>query len=221
MISESKLLNYIGQLRVYSLLDFIIFGTALTRDIPAIIAMTSLWCSGILYLEYVHKDHLRLPVSFFAPLILFLASFMYLPFQIPLLCGFFSFLYAKKKHNTFMGVTAPFWRACINSILALFFKPPLAPLVFALFFTRNLLADFRDTQCDKNQGSTTLPLILGFKKEYRWAFYAHCLGVAVCTAIWFRYSFLDARLLMPILLMQVFIYPLTPRAGLPGYLNPA
>ena len=214
-----NILNYIGQLRIYSLLDFIVFSTALTNNISTIIAMTSLWCSFVLYLEYIHKDHLRLPVSFLAPLTLFIIPFFFLPFWIPLLFGLFSFLYTKKKHSQFFGITAPLWRACINATLTIAFNPALTLITVLIIFTRNFIADFRDAHYDKNNGTITLPVFLGYKKNAQWVFFAHPLSVMLSTLVWFHYSFINTSTLCLILFTQAIVYVITPRASTPAYLN--
>lgn len=131
----------------------------------------------------------------------------------------FSYFYTNKKKNKFWGASAPLWRASQNGIIAFGLNSQIAILVFVLIFIRNLIADFRDASDDEKRNIETIPVLLGINKNQVWAFYIHISFVIGTTIVWFSYSFLDIRLLLPIIILQLISYPLTPRLSNPKYLN--
>ena len=82
-----------------------------------------------------------------------------------------------------------------------------------------MVADFRDAYDDEKRNIKTVPVLLGINKNQIWAFYIHIFLVIGMTIIWFNYSFLDIRLLLPIIILQLISYPLTPRLSNPKYLD--
>lgn len=213
------ILNYVGQLRIYSFLDLLVLATALTRDLYVISGIGFLWLSFLLYLESRHNDKPRLLVNEYLWSIPFILALFMLPPWVCLSFAIFSYLYTNKKSGKFFGATSPFWRASQNGVLALGLNPSIAGLVFVLIFVRNLIGDFRDAKSDKQRGIETLPVLIGVQRNQVWAFYAHMLFVIATTIIWFHFSFLDIRLLLPIILLQFISYPLTPRLSNPKYLD--
>jgi 4-hydroxybenzoate polyprenyltransferase len=214
-----SILNYAGQVRIYSFLDLIVLATALSRNVNVIIGIGLLWLSFLLYLEGVHKDELRLRIGEYFWAIPFFLSLFLLHFWVCLGFAVFSYLYTNKKKNKFFGISAPLWRGLQDGIIAFGFNPQIAILVFGLIFLRNLVADFRDAFDDKQRKINTIPVLLGVSKNQIWAFYAHIFLVITTTIIWFQYSFLDTRLILPIVILQLITYPLTPRLSNPKYLN--
>lgn len=214
-----SILNYFGQLRLYSFLDILVFATALTRDSYTIFGIGLLWLSFLLYLESKHNDQPRLRINKFLWLVPFFASIFLVPIYVCLGFALVSYCYTKKKQNGFFGVSAPLWRGLQNGIIAIVFNFQLAILAFALTFIRNLIGDFRDAHDDKERGIKTIPVILGVNKNQIWSFYAHILFVIMTTLVWFHFSFLDKNLILPIILLQLISYPLTPRLSNPKYLD--
>ena len=218
-MSSKTLLNYFGQLRLYSFLDLVIFATALTSNLNSILGISFLWLSFLFYLESRHNDELRLKVHNHLWLIPFGISLFLIPVWVCVGFALFSYLYTEKKKNKFFGITAPLWRALQNAIIAFGFKPQIALLVFVLIFIRNLIADFRDVHDDKQRNIQTIPVLLGLMKNQPWAFYVHIFLVIGNTLVWFHYSFLDIRFLLPIIILQLISYPLTPRLSNPRHLD--
>ncbi|MBI4359772.1 MAG: hypothetical protein HY564_01590 [Candidatus Jacksonbacteria bacterium] len=214
-----SILNYFGQLRLYSFLDLLVFSTALTRDINTISGIGLLWLSFLLYLESRHNDNLRLRINTYLWLAPFIVSLFLVPIWTALGFVFVSYLYTKKKENGICGISAPLWRGLQNGIIAAGFNFQLAILAFVLTFIRNLIGDFRDVNNDKERGGKTIPIVLGVKKNQAWSFYAHIFLVIATTIVWFNFSFLQKSLIMPIILLQLISYPLTPRLSNPKYLN--
>ena len=112
-----SILNYFGQLRLYSFLDIIILATALTKNLNAIIGITILWLSFLLYLESRHKDEPRLKVNQYLWLAPFLLSLILLPIWICLGFALFSYLYTNKKKNKFPIYLASLLRAYLHKLI--------------------------------------------------------------------------------------------------------
>lgn len=214
-----KLLNYFGQLRVYSLLDVVVFATALTADRKEVLGVVLVWMGFIFYLEGVHKDRLRSMVNPLVWLVFFVPSVFLLPVYAPVLFMIFGVFYTNKKRGKFWGATSIFWRAAQNFILALPFSVFLAVLAFVLTALRNLVGDFRDAASDVESKASTLPVLLGAKRNQVWAFYAHLGLVMLATIIWFQFSYLPSAVMWPVIILEIVTYPLTPRESNPGYLN--
>lgn len=214
-----KWLNYVGQLRIYSLVDLVVFATALTRNPHYIAGITLLWVSFLLYLEAQHQDRLRLKVRNIFWVIVYLPTFFLLPLQVPILFAALSIVYTLKKKHPFFGLTSPVWRGLQNFSLAWFISPTLAAPALFLITVRNLIGDFRDTGDDRENNQTTIPIALGFKKNQQWAFYAHMLMVPLTTYFWLTHSFVSLGLLPVFIVAEVLSYPLTPRSSNPKYLN--
>jgi len=214
-----KILNYIGQMRIYSLLDLIIFAFALTRDREFIVGIILLWIGFLLLLEGTHKDRMRSPINCFLWIVFLVPALFLLPVGAPILFMLFGYLYILKKRNKFFGTTSFLWRGLQNFSLAFLFNPPLAALAFVLTAGRNLIGDLRDAGSDARDGVRTIPVRFGLKENQYWAFYGHMLAVVFTTAVWFHFSQLSFSLFWPIAFLEIVSYPLTPRASTPAYLN--
>ena len=214
-----KVLNYFGQIRLYSLIDVFVFATALSRNTQYIFGVVLLWLSFLLYLEAQHKDRLRLRVKNIAWVITYIPTLFLLPIQIAIAFGVLGVIYAMKKKVKFIGLTSPIWRGAQNFVIAFFLNPTLAAVAFVLVAFRNLMGDFRDVRDDREDNMKTIPIILGFTKNQHWAFYGHLIFVLVTTYTWLQDSFLDKAWLIPILVLQVLVYPITPRSSNPAYLS--
>lgn len=213
------ILNYLGQLRLYSFLDLLIFATALTHDPKIIAGIGLLWLSFLLYLEIRHKDAHRLEINWFMWLVPFTLALLWVPFWVVIGFAVVSYSYTNKKKNLFFGVTSPFWRGLQNGLLAAAFDLRLALLAFVLTVIRNLIGDLRDVHDDKVRGVKTIPVAFGLIRNQTWAFYGHLIFTIFTTLIWFNFSFLNTVLIIPIILIQIASYPLTPRLSNPKYLD--
>jgi hypothetical protein len=212
-------LNYTGQLRIYSFVDLLVFATAFTRDLSVISGIALLWISFLVYLENRHHDPLRLPIYRYAWLFPYIFSITLLPELTWLTFSLFSYLYTKKVEGGIWSISAPFWRGLQTGALAFQFDVHLAVLAFVLIFIRNIIGDVRDASTDKQRGIITIPVVYGAHKNHPWAFYAHILFTITTTIIWFQFSFLDHRLILPTAILQLVLYPLTPRVSNPKYLQ--
>ena len=219
MSKLKAVLNYTGQLRLYSFLDLFIFATALTTDWATIGGIALLWLSFLLYLESRHKDKPRLKINEMVWLGPFVAALFLVPIWVAVGFAVFSYLYTKKKESFVLGVSAPLWRALQNAIIAAAFNWRLALLAFVLTFIRNVIGDLRDVRDDKVRNIATIPVAMGMNRNQSWAFYGHLVFTIFTTLVWFNFSFLDKNLIIPTILIQVISYPLTPRLSNPKYLD--
>jgi 4-hydroxybenzoate polyprenyltransferase len=206
-------------MRLYSSLDLFVLATALTTNVKTIAGIVLIWISFLLFLEYRHKDELRLTIKKLAWLTPFVVAIFLLPIWSSIGFTVCAVLYAKKKEGKFWGVSAPFWRGLQVFSIVVAFNFPLSLLAFTLVFLRNLIGDFRDTGDDKRRNIITVPVFLGIKNNQTWAFYGHLLFTIVTTLVWFHYSFLNSSVIIPIIILQIISYPLTPRLSNPKYLD--
>jgi 4-hydroxybenzoate polyprenyltransferase len=211
----TKTLNYIGQLRLYSLVDLIVFATALTQSIIHIFAITCLWISFLAYLESKHKDPGRYLVPSYLWVIMLIPPIILLPIKLTFLFIIFSFLYTAKKRHGFFAVTSPLWRGLQNMTLALFINPSLALYALITTFARNLLGDFRDVEVDAKSNTYTIPVLLGVKNNQVWAYFAHLFAVIGTTMLWLHFSYFKIPLYITValILVQLGSYHFTPRAS--------
>lgn len=212
-----KILNYAGQMRVYGIIDILIFAVALGCGRKALFGVPMLWVSFLLYLEAKHQDKLRLLVSRFAWIIVGFPTLILLPPWLPFAFAVFAFMYTKKKTNHFFGYTSPIWRGLQNALIAYVFMPKFALLAFVAYSIRNLVGDLRDIGDDCENGTKTLPMLIGFRKNQSWAFFGHLGCVIGTTLIWHHFTNLSWGLIILCILIQVISYPITPRTSNPNY----
>lgn len=229
--------NILGQARLYSLLDQLVVAAALTRDPRQVAGIVILHFSFLCYLEGQHKDQLRLaiPVWFW---ILPYAAAVWLLTDVAWAVGAYtvcSICYTLKKCGRW-GLSASLWRGCQATIFALALRPELAGLLVAYMVVRNLVGDIRDERSDREDGTLTVPVFLlsawwrfraidSASRYYRRsavayiAYYSHALMVVTTTLVFFGYGWLPDGLLLPIVLLELVSYPLTPRSSTPPHLN--
>ncbi len=205
-------------MRIYGIIDILIFAKALQCDAGEMIGLGLLWMSFLLYLESRHRDKLRLKVSRCAWIIVGLPTLILLPLWLPCAFTMCAVLYTKKKRNRFFGCTSSIWRGLQGALIAFAFMPKFTLLAFILYAIRNLVGDFRDIGDDWNDGARTFPTMLGFRKNQVWAFWGHLVSVIATTILWFQFTNLSSGLLVICLTLQVISYPLTPRQSNPSYL---
>lgn len=63
MIGYNKIINIIGQIRIYSLIDLILFAYAIGSTNIELLGIVFLHISFLFYLEYTHKHKYRLQLS--------------------------------------------------------------------------------------------------------------------------------------------------------------
>jgi hypothetical protein len=212
------IINYIGQMRIYSIIDILVFAKAVKCDVSEMFGLVLLWVSFLLYLESRHKDRLRLLVNQYLWVGVFLPTMVLLPWWLPLLFILAGVMYTNKKRNRFYGCTSPLWRGLQGGLMALAFMPTFTLLAFVVYTIRNLVGDFRDIGDGLKDGARTLPISLGYRRNQVWAFWGHLAMVVCTTLIWSWYAELSIVIVLLCILAEIVTYPLTPRQSNPKHL---
>ena len=207
---KGKFFNYIGQLRIYSLVDLILLLYVAGADRYEFIGALLLHVGFLAYLESRHKHSYRENVS------LWLSFFFVIPGAVLyrhiefLVYLIFSYLYTLKTEK-YLGILAPFFRGfqylfLIGGIMG--YGNNLIWLIVFIAFIRNLLGDVRDVKKDKKERLMILPVVFGWKKGFR---YIHLLGVLATSFIVWGYSDLTWVYLGIIWAVEVVSYNWTRR----------
>ena len=203
-------LNYIGQLRVYSLVDLILLLIAVEATSGQFVGVLCLHVGFLSYLESTHAHNGRATVPKWVWIVLVLVGLsLYQKMEtIPFLLA--SFFYTKKAYKKW-GIWAPFFRG-----LQLFFLVAgicgygifLPWVAFVVSFVRNTIGDWRDVEKDKEQRMITLPILVGVKKDLKWG---HLVAIILSSSIWWSFTGLSIHVLVGVILVQLVTYNLTPR----------
>ncbi len=214
-ITKKTILNYIGQLRIYSLIDLMLLLFAVKANLCEFLGAILLHVGSLAYLESKHKDLGRKRVPDFAWIIL--GGFGIILFgHILAIIGYIiaSILYTRKK-KSYWGVFAPAMRGLQNCFIVggiIGFLNPLTLIVFFALFFRNLLGDFRDIKKDRKEGVKTIPVILGIKKDHE---IVHLFALFGTSFLWLSLMGLRidtlASIFIAVFSIQALNYGLTPR----------
>lgn len=206
----NKLLNYLGQLRIYSLVDLALMIYVAGARGQVFWGVIILWVGFLAYLENQHKHayRLKIPRGFWVILIFF----GLILFRRVEGIGFVvvSYLYTCKNKKNY-GIFAPFFRGMQSFLLVggvAGFDNILTWLALLLTVGRNLLGDFRDAGKDATEGMKTLPIFFGWKRNLP---VVHLLGIWGTTFVWWHYSGLGVAQLLFLWAIQLASYNLTPR----------
>lgn len=206
----NKLANYIGQLRLYSLVDLALLLIASMASKYEFIGALLLHISFIAYLESNHKHKYRESIPNFVWIILIITGTIFykhievIPFII------FSFLYSSKNKDS-LGAFAPLFRGLqvfflIGGIAG--YSSIITWLALPLTFIRNLAGDMRDITKDKKEKMTTLPIILGMKEDIK---YLHFIMLIITSIIWWTFTPLSWMWIIGTVIIQALTYNLTAR----------
>ncbi len=207
---KKRLLNIIGQVRLYSIIDLLLFSLALKADNPTIAGIILLHLGFIFYLEHVHAHSNRAKVPQFIWIILTITGIFY--FNSFAVIGFlvFSFLYSHKNKN-YLGPYSPFFRGIQYYFLAagvLGFAHPLAFISIGLFSIRNFSGDLRDVTKDRKEKMKTLPIAMGFKKDIK---SLHLIVLLLTTLVWWSLADISIIWLIASYIIEITTYNLTAR----------
>lgn len=208
-IHKIPFLNYLGQLRIYSLIDLILMLVAARAGKYEFVGALLLHIAFLAYLERNHNHSYR---NFVPSLVwIIFAVFGIYFFRHIEVAGYilFSYLYTKKNKKGF-GVLAPFFRAAQSFFIAagIIGYVSLTGIVFVLIFLRNFAGDLRDIEKDRKEKLLTLPIFLGMKKSIPGA---HLFALLLTSAVWFSFINLEIYWLLIVFLIQIITYELTPR----------
>lgn len=210
MTLKSNLLNYFGQLRIYSIVDLMILLFASFIGMREFFGVIFLHVGFILYLEFRHKHTYR---RNFAPYLwgIFWIIGIISYWNISVI-GFLlaSIFYAEKKRIG-LSPLAPFFRGLqyyfiIAGLVG--FSAPLALISGFLLIIRNFAGDLRDITKDKKEKLRTLPIVLGFRHDHK---YIHLASLLITSLIWWHFSDLEIAWLLIAYAIEIATYNLTPR----------
>lgn len=203
-------LNYLGQLRLYSLLDFLLLLYVIQTPHNVMAGAILLWIGFLLFLESQHKHSYR---SKFPPYlwVLFGLAGLVLFHKIEgLVFVLASYLYTKKKDRYF-SYLSPLFRGLQNYFLIVAiigYHNYFVWVVFVLTIVRNILGDFRDVEKDRAEKMQTVPVLIGLKRNIK---YIHLGAVMVTSLVWWLYGGLAWEILVGVWAIELVTYNLTPR----------
>jgi hypothetical protein len=213
MTLKNKIINIIGQIRIYSLIDLILFCLVIKVSTVQFLGIILLHISFLFYLEYTHKHSYRLQVSKYVWIIgaiigtILYANLAALGYIIT------SILYAKKSKAPY-SYFSPLSRGLQIYFLSsgiIGYSNPVSFLAMLVLIFRNLAGDLRDVIKDKNENMITLPILLGFKKNYK---QIHLVFLFLTSFIWWYLLKISIIWLILVYLIQIITYNITPRKNI-------
>ncbi|MES2023356.1 MAG: hypothetical protein V4439_01610 [Patescibacteria group bacterium] len=205
------LVSYLGQLRIYSLIDLIMLLVAIKATPFELIGVILLHVGFLAYLESQHSHSYRksvpkyLWITFVIP-----GMFLYGHFIFGILFIVCSFLYTLKNRNYF-AIFSPLIRGLqyfflVGGIVG--FQGQLPWIALVVICARNLIGDIRDVIKDKEENMKTIPVVIGFKKGFK---YLYPVAVLATTLIWWNFTALPLWILLSVFVVEVSTYNLTSR----------
>src|SRR3989344_405054 len=183
MINQKEFFNLLGQIRLYSLADFIILFVALSTSKYYLIGAIFLHIGFLLFLEKEHHHRYRKAFPKYSWVVTTLIGLIFLHNFAAFCFLFFSYLYSK-KNISFIGVFSPFIRGLQSYFIAasiVGFSSSVAFLAFGLLTVRNFTGDLRDVKKDRKEGMHTLPVILGIKRDFK---NIHLIALFLTSTVW-------------------------------------
>jgi 1,4-dihydroxy-2-naphthoate octaprenyltransferase len=204
-----NLKNYIGQIRLYSLIDLVLLLVVLKVNLLEFVGVIILHIAFLAYLEsrHAHLYRAKVPKGIAYGLAMGGLFFYAKPEGIAYLI--FGFLYTQK--NKKLGCLSPVCRGAQYLFIVaggIGYTTLFPYFVGILYFIRNLAGDFRDIEKDSKEGMKTLPIIFGFRKDIK---HIHLIVTIVISLLWLYISILPPALFLLIVLFQYYTYHLTPR----------
>jgi len=203
-------LNYLGQLRLYSLIDLVWLLLATQATSTQFVGILLLWIGFLAHLELGHRHSYRHNLAKHLDTVLFIAGLLLFRKVEGFIFVLLSFLYTKKKQQCW-GSISPFIRGAQSFVLAgglVGYINPLSWIAFILTLVRNLLGDVRDVKKDKEEGMKTIPVLLGL--TYSWK-YIHLVAVIATSTVWWFFTNVSLWYLVIVFVIQIATYNLTPR----------
>lgn len=203
------LVNYIGQLRIYSFVDLILLFILAGATSIEIFGCSLLWFSFLIFLEFIHKDKGRNRWSVYAWIIPFTVGILII-YKIEILFFILSVaLYTYKKKYP-LGLISPIINGLLKTSLIMLITDDINILliVFILMTIRNLAGDIRDAYKDSKENIITLPVKLGYKIHTP---YVYPLFLGFTSFVWVFMSDMSLLIIFPVWFIQFQTYHLTPR----------
>lgn len=202
-----KCLNYLGQLRCYSLVDLILLLITAKISGQQFWGSIGIWIGFLAFLESRHNHEGREQVPSWSAFLLMVAAIPFFGIEKGLLFCVLSFLYAQKNRG-WWGLVSPFCRGLQTVIMV--GLGPFGWVAGVLMTARNVLGDGRDTLQDRQEGLKTWTVVLGIKAD--WLF-LHFFAVIFTTLIWWSAANLPPFWLVSALAVEAGAYWLTPRSS--------
>lgn len=216
MMTMHNFWNYLGQLRLYSLVDLLLLLAAANASVSQFGGVVFLWLGFLLFLENRHRHTYRQAFPAYLWPILYLFGLILYQRPEGLIYLLLTFLYTKKTER-YLGLLSPVVRGLQNFVLVggiIGYEAQLTWIVLLAIIIRNFLGDLRDVQTDRDEGIRTLPAALGFKKSSP---YIHLAAILVTSFIWWKFSSLPIIIVLLVFLVEITTYFLTPRASNPQH----
>ncbi len=201
--------GYIGIIRIYSIIDLLLFSLVIGANGFEIIGIVLLHIAFLSYLEYKHSHKYRQGVSVYISIILLIIGCYFFNHIEALGYVLMSLLYVNKNKKN--GWFSPFARGLQNFFIAgavIGYNNFLVYIILLIFIFRNLMGDFRDTIKDKKEGLKTIPIVFGYNKSIK---NIHLLSLFLTTGIWSYLINLSIFYVLILFIIQLYTYNLTPR----------
>lgn len=210
IVGKNASTRYIGQFRLYSLIDLILLLFAAGANFQIASGAILLWLGFLIYLEnsHVHPYRYKLPAVLWQ--VLFIAGVIAYGRIEAIAFIAFAYLYSKKNKDMY-GALSPLFRALqsfflISGITG--YRSILPILAFTLIGIRNFAGDLRDIKKDRNSKTLTLPVFLGMKKSIK---HVHLIFLLLTSIVWWYFSGLTMIFLIAVLAVEIITYNLTQR----------
>jgi|SRR3989344_5658282 len=206
----NNILNYTGQLRLYSLLDLALLLYVAGARGSIFVGGLFLWIAFLVYLETRHAHEYRASLPSWLWLALGVFGLVLYGRPEGLLFVLAGYFYAKKNQRHF-ALVSPLFRGLQNFFLVaglVGYQNPLVWIVLVLIIIRNVIGDFRDIEKDSREGMRTWPMLIHWHTNLP---YAHLIFMLLTTFVWWSYSSLNFYWLISIWVVQLATYNLTPR----------
>lgn len=203
-------LNYVGQLRIYSLVDLVLLVVAIHAQSFVGVGIIFLHLGFLAFLETRHEHSYRKKIPQWVYVVLgSIGVILYWHWEvIPfLIC---SYLYTK-KNNGYFGATSSLFRGLQYFFLVagvVGYMTPFPWVALLVLFVRNFAGDLRDIVKDTKEGMKTLPIIIGLKHDMK---YVHLITVLFTSLIWWQQTTLSFILLCIVFGVEIVTYNSTPR----------
>ena len=204
--------NYLGQLRLYSLIDLVLLLVAIRAGAVDFIGVLLLHVAFLAYLESRHAHGYRLTVPRWLWLVIGVAGAAcyqhgeVIPFVV---C---SYLYTRKTHRRF-ALFSPVARGLQHLFLVggiTGYAHAMPWIACAALALRNLAGDIRDAGKDSQEAKEmiTLPILCGLRRDIR---HIHLVAVCATSVLWWSVGQFSIAALAAALVIEGGTYYLTPR----------
>ncbi len=209
----SRVLNYLGQLRLYSYADLMLLLWALGAKTIGIITCSLLWFGFLIHLEWRHRDIGRNRWPWFAWIIPWIFAVAIMPSLSQVLFFASAVAYSLKKRYKVLGLFSSIFNGGLKVLLLVIGVSSLINVIqiIGIFFVmtvRNILGDIRDSEKDAREGVCSLPVALRYQKSTPVVYPA---ALAASSLLWTIIGNLPIYALICAWLIEAATYRLTPR----------